>query len=257
MTRPPGYLLRLNPEAIDAVRFERLVRQGRQALEAERPAVASERLTAALALWRGDAYAEFLSTPVLRAEAAKLEQVRLAAVAERVEVGLAAGMGGELAAELDELTRQHPGNERLWGQLMRALYRAERQSDALATFRRAREVLSEESGVDPSPQLAEIHRQILVQDDRLLAPLAAPAARRAPGRTFHSVWKTAPPATAARSPAGGCWCCWTTPPPSIRSGRYCRARRRPRSWSPAGTGWPAWATYPRLPPGRPRVRFLP
>src|SRR4029453_1286627 len=118
--------------------------------------VAAERLTAALALWRGDAYAEFLYIPALRAEAARLEQLRLGAVADRVEVGLAAGMGGELVAELDGLTRQHPGNERLWGQLMRALYRAGRQSDALATFRRAREVLSEESGVDPSPQLAEI-----------------------------------------------------------------------------------------------------
>jgi DNA-binding SARP family transcriptional activator/tetratricopeptide (TPR) repeat protein len=173
VTRAPGYLLRLDPDAIDAARFERLVLEGRQALEAERPAVASERLTAALALWRGDAYAEFLYIPALRAEAARLEQLRLAAVADRVEVGLAAGMGAELVAELDGLTRQHPGNERLWGQLMRALYRAGRQSDALATFRRAREVLSEESGVDPSPQLAEIHRQILVQDDRLLAPLAA------------------------------------------------------------------------------------
>jgi DNA-binding SARP family transcriptional activator/tetratricopeptide (TPR) repeat protein len=177
VTQAPGYLLRLDPDAIDAARFERLVLEGRQALEAERPAVASQRLTAALALWRGDAYAEFLSIPVLSAEAARLEQVRLGAVADRVELGLAAGMGGELVAELDGLTRKHPGNERLWGQLMRALYRTGRQSDALATFRRAREVLAEESGVDPSPQLAEIHRQILVQDDRLLAPVAAPGAR--------------------------------------------------------------------------------
>ncbi len=183
VTRPPGYLLRLDPNAVDAARFERLAREGRRALEAGQPAVASERLVAALGLWRGEAYGEFTDTAALRAEGARLDQVRLAAVADRVEADLAAGMGAELVAELEGLTGRYPGHERLWGQLMRALYRAGRQADALAAFRRARAVLIEESGVEPSPGLAEIQRQILAQDDRLLVPRTAgpggPSARPA------------------------------------------------------------------------------
>jgi len=173
VTRAPGYLLRLDPNAVDAARFERLATEGRRALEAGKPAVASERLAAALRLWRGEAYGEFSDTAALRAEGARLAQVRLAAVADRVEADLAAGMGAELVAELEGLTGRYPGHERLWGQLMRALYRAGRQADALAAFRRARRVLIEESGVEPSPGLAEIQRQILGQDDRLLAPHTA------------------------------------------------------------------------------------
>ena len=168
VTRAPGYLLGVDPEVVDAVRFERLAADGRRALEAGQPVVAAEALTAALRLWRGEAYGEFADVSALRAEAARLEQVRLAAVADRVEADLAAGMGAELVAELEGLTGRHPGHEVLWGQLMRALYRAGRQADALAAFRRAREALVDSSGVDPAPALVEIHRQILAQDAGLL-----------------------------------------------------------------------------------------
>jgi tetratricopeptide (TPR) repeat protein len=170
VTRAPGYLLGVDPEVVDAVRFERLAADGRRALEAGQPVVAAEALAAALRLWRGEAYGEFADVSALRAEAARLEQVRLAAVADRVEADLAAGMGAELVAELEGLTGRHPGHEVLWGQLMRALYRAGRQADALAAFRRAREALVDSSGVDPSPALVEIHRQILAQDAGLLSP---------------------------------------------------------------------------------------
>jgi DNA-binding SARP family transcriptional activator/tetratricopeptide (TPR) repeat protein len=168
VTRAPGYLLEVDPEVVDAVRFERLAADGRRALEAAQPVVAADALAAALRLWRGDAYGEFADVPALRAEATRLEHVRLAAVADRVEADLAVGMGAELVAELEALTGRHPGHEVLWGQLMRALYRAGRQTDALAAFRRAREALLDSSGVDPSAALVEIHQKILTQDAGLL-----------------------------------------------------------------------------------------
>jgi DNA-binding SARP family transcriptional activator len=179
VTVAPGYALRVDPDAVDAARFERLAADGRRALADGRPAVAAERLAAALALWRGEAYGEFGDTPDLRTEAARLDRVRLSAVADRIEADLAAGTGGSLIAELEESVRRHPGHERLWGQLMTALYRAGRQADALGAFQRARAVLIEEFGLEPSPELAAIHQQVLSQDPRLL-PAPAPARSRPP-----------------------------------------------------------------------------
>jgi DNA-binding SARP family transcriptional activator len=177
LTRPPGYLLRLDPDALDAARFERLAAAGRRALDAGRPADAAEQLAAALGLWRGEAYGEFGGTAALRDEGARLDRLRLAAVADRIDADLALGLGGELVAELEGLIGAHPRHERLWGQLMTTLYRAGRQADALEAFRRARRVLVEESGVEPSPELAEIHRRVLAQDPQLLGSRPAhPAA---------------------------------------------------------------------------------
>lgn len=173
VTRPPGYALQLDPHMLDAARFERLAAVGRQILAAGQPAVAAERLAAALGLWRGDAYAEFSDTPALFAEGVRLEQLRRTTVENRIDADLAAGMGGQLIAELEGLTGRQPGHERLWGQLMTALYRAGRQADALQAFQRARHVLIQESGVEPSPGLTETHRQILAQDPRLLAARTA------------------------------------------------------------------------------------
>lgn len=167
VTHPAGYVLRLEPEVLDAVRFESLVTAGRQALSAGEHAAAVEKLSAAAGLWRGDAYAEFADAPSLRGEATRLHGVRLAAVADRIDAELATGAGGELVAELTGLTEEHPGHDRLWGQLMRALYRAGRQADALDAFVRARTVLVERFGLDPSPALVEIHRQILGNDESL------------------------------------------------------------------------------------------
>jgi DNA-binding SARP family transcriptional activator len=179
VTRRPGYVLRLEPDAVDASRFERLAAAGRGALAAGQPAVAADRLAAGLGLWRGEAYDEFAGYAALRAEAARLEQLRLAALVDRIEADLAVGVGGRLVAELEMLTARHPGHERLWGQLMTALYRAGRQTDALAAYRRAREAIIAESGVEPTPALTGIHRQVLAQDPRLLAPRpAGPAGDR-------------------------------------------------------------------------------
>ena len=175
-TRPPGYVLQVDPDAIDAVRFEQLARSGRQALQSTTPTVANELLVAALGLWRGTAYCEFGGTTALAAESNRLARLRQEAVLDRIDADLAIGLGSELVAELQELTTAAPEHERLWAQLMTALYRADRQSEALETFRTAQRLLAETSGVAPGPALTEIHRRILDQDQRLLDPRPARSA---------------------------------------------------------------------------------
>ncbi|MDA0633639.1 BTAD domain-containing putative transcriptional regulator [Nonomuraea sp. MCN248] len=174
-THPSGYVLRLEADGLDAARFERLTAEGR-ALVAEQPSIARERLSAALSLWRGDAYGEFAEVALLRQEATRLNQLRLRAVEDRIDAELAIGAGEALVGELLTLTERHPGHERLWGQLMIALCRGSRHAEALEMYVRARAALIEQSGMEPSPALAEIHRQVLSHDPRLLgARIGAPA----------------------------------------------------------------------------------
>lgn len=168
VTRPPGYVLRMPPEALDAARFEQLAGEGRRALAAGEPREARDHLAAALALWRGNAYEEFDGVETLRAEGMRLERVRHNAVQDRIDADLATGEDTGLIAELESLTAAFPGHERLWAQLMTALYRAGRQGDALEAFRRARHGLITASGVEPSPVLAQVHRQVLAHDPGLL-----------------------------------------------------------------------------------------
>ncbi len=182
VTRPPGYALRREPDMLDARRFERLAVAGRRALDAGQPDAAAERLASALALWRGEAYGEFTDTAALHAEGTPLERLRLTAVQDRIAADLATGKNEVLVAELEGLLARHPGHERLWGQLMTALYRAGRQADALSAFHRAREVLIEDSGVEPSAGLSEIHRQVLAQDSRLLLARATSSAAARPAQ---------------------------------------------------------------------------
>ena len=167
-TRAPGYVL-LAPESVDAVRFRRLARDGHAALAGGDTETGRERLTAALGLWRGTAFAEFDGIAALEAERTRLARVRLDALQDRIDADLLTGLGVELVAELTDLTAAHAGHERLWGQLMTALYRAGRQADALETYRRARYELVENAGVEPSPALTDIQRRILAHDPRLLA----------------------------------------------------------------------------------------
>ncbi|MFD4676394.1 tetratricopeptide repeat protein [Lentzea sp. NPDC058450] len=171
-TRPPGYVL-LEPEVVDAVRFQRLARAGRAALAKGEIGAAQGFLADALGLWRGRPYDEFDGVAALEAERTRLAGVRLDVVQDRLDTDLAAGAGDGLVAELTELTAAHPGHERLWGQLMTALYRAGRQAEALEAFRRARAQLVEHAGVEPSPALTGVQDAILAQDPRLLP--AAPA----------------------------------------------------------------------------------
>jgi DNA-binding SARP family transcriptional activator/tetratricopeptide (TPR) repeat protein len=168
VTYPPGYALRLTPDLLDALRFERLVAAAREALAASQSAIAIEQFSLALALWRGDAYGEFGDTPPLRLEATRLHELRLGAIEDRIDAELATGASVTLVDELIGLTDQNPGHDRPWAQLMTALYRAGRQADALDAFGRARTVLIERFGLDPSPRLVEVHRRVLDNDARLL-----------------------------------------------------------------------------------------
>ena len=167
VTRPPGYLLRVQTAQIDAGRFEAEAAQGRQLLGQGQVVEARQHLTDALLLWRGVAYGEFDACHAATLEAGRLESLRLMALEDRLEADLASGLGAEMVAELETLVEACPARERLWAFLMTALYRAGRQADALAAFRRARTVLIETHGIEPSPELGETHRRVLAHDPRL------------------------------------------------------------------------------------------
>ena len=153
VTRSPGYLLAVPAEATDAGRFERLVAQGRTALADARPEEAAALLEQALELWRGPVLAEFAYESFVQAEAARLEELRLVATEELADAKLTLGGHVELVSQLRTLVDEHPLRERLWGQLMLALYRSGRQAEALRAFAELRRRLREELGIDPSPVL--------------------------------------------------------------------------------------------------------
>src|SRR5829696_525248 len=173
-TRPPGYLLEVAPEAVDLLRFERLRKEGREALAGGDAVTAAERLTAACALWRGPALAEF-SEPFAAATAAYLDELRLVAVEDRVEAELALGRHRDVAGELQALVASHPLRERPRRQLMLALYRQGRHAEALTAFQELRAALRDDLGIDPSASLAELQYRILNQDPALDHASAAPA----------------------------------------------------------------------------------
>jgi DNA-binding SARP family transcriptional activator/class 3 adenylate cyclase/DNA polymerase III delta prime subunit len=162
-----GYSLRISPERVDARRFERLAREGRQALDRGACTVAVEKLDNALQEWRGPALAEFHANSFAQALIAQLENVRLQALEDRVEANLSLGRHAEVIGELCALVQEHPLRERLRAQLMLALYRAGRQADALEEYRRARAVLVEQHGLEPGPGLRELEAAILRQDPTL------------------------------------------------------------------------------------------
>ncbi len=177
VTRAPGYMLRVGPDELDADRFERLLGEGRRASEAKDPATAANRLRAALELWRGPALVDFAYDPFAQAEIARLEELRLDAIEERLVADLALGGAADLVAELEALVRDNPLRERLRGQLMLALYRSGRQADALEVYRQTRETLDEELGLVPSPLLQRLQAAILRQEPALEISLEAPASR--------------------------------------------------------------------------------
>jgi YVTN family beta-propeller protein len=174
-TRPPGYVLRVDGEQLDARRFERLLQQGREELARGDARAAAATLHAALSLWRGPPLADLAYEQFAQSEIRRLEDLRLAAIEERIEADLALGRHEGVVAELETLVSQHPYRERLRAQLMVALYRCGRQAEALDAYRRARRTLAEELGIDPGPRLSELERAILRQDPSLEAPPQAPA----------------------------------------------------------------------------------
>jgi predicted ATPase/DNA-binding SARP family transcriptional activator len=158
---PGGYRLDLPPDAVDAHRFERLAREGRRALTGGDPASASRLLGEALGLWRGPALADAAEVPFAIAYAAGLDEARLAAAEDRAEAELASGRPAHLVAELSMLAVRHPLRERLHGLLMRALYAAGGQAEALVAYEDFRRRLADELGVDPGPELRKIHLEVL------------------------------------------------------------------------------------------------
>jgi class 3 adenylate cyclase/tetratricopeptide (TPR) repeat protein len=174
VTRAPGYVLETEPERVDIHRFTQLVDDGRTALQGGEAVVAEGALREALDLWRGPALVDFLYEPFAQTEIARLEELRLVAVEERVDADLGLGRHVELVSELEALVTAHPLRERPRAQLMLALYRSGRQADALAAYRVARDTLLDELGLEPGPDLKQLESAILRQDESLLLPETAP-----------------------------------------------------------------------------------
>jgi DNA-binding SARP family transcriptional activator/tetratricopeptide (TPR) repeat protein len=196
VTRAPGYLLDVPASATDADRFEQLVSESRRQLGRRRPSEATRLLTEALALWRGAAYSDVRDQPFARAEARRLEELRLTAIETRIDAGLTMGRHDALVGELETLTDAHPLRERIWSQRMLALYRSGRQSEALRVCDELRTILLDELGLDPGHDVSWLEHAILEQDPALDFPVP-------PERTeiVEPVQVTVP-AYQARVPAG-------------------------------------------------------
>lgn len=174
LTRGDGYLVRLEPNQLDLHRFEQLLSDGRDALAAGDPSAAVATLDEALALWRGPALADFTYESFAQSAIARLEELRVRALELRIEAQLELGLHARVIGELEDLVAAHPFRERLRGQLMLALYRDGRQAEALDVYRRTREQLVAELGIEPGPMLQQLQQAVLRQDPSLEGPLAAP-----------------------------------------------------------------------------------
>ncbi|MFC0029975.1 BTAD domain-containing putative transcriptional regulator [Micromonospora chaiyaphumensis] len=179
VTRAPGYQLAVAANAVDAYRFERLLESARGATTGDGPAAALSRFDEALRLWRGPALADVGDAEWALAEAARLEELRLGAVEDRLELLLAAGRQAEAVADLERLVVTHPLRERLHRLLMLALYRGGRQAQAITAYHALRHRLADELGIDPAPELQALAEAILRQ--QVPAPAAPPVAE--PART--------------------------------------------------------------------------
>ncbi|HWM02073.1 MAG TPA: BTAD domain-containing putative transcriptional regulator, partial [Actinophytocola sp.] len=180
VTERPGYRLRLDPEQVDAHRFERTAGLGQESLGLGDAHRAAALLREALAQWRGPVLADLGYPEFAAADTARLDELRLVTLEARIEADLALGRHQEVISELEALVAEHPYRERLCGQLMLALYRSGRHVDALAVYGAARQRLADELGLDPGPALAKLETAIL-RHDPVLAPRADRAVR--PART--------------------------------------------------------------------------
>jgi DNA-binding SARP family transcriptional activator len=184
VTRGRGYELALDPERLDAQRFERLVAEGRSELAAGRPERAASALEEGLSLWRGPPLADLAYEPFAQREIARLDDLRAAALEQLIEAKLALGGHAEVVGRLEALIGEHPYRERLWAQLMLALYRCDRQADALQAYQDARRTLVDELGIEPGERLRELERSILAQDPELHLAAAAEPAGETPRSAF-------------------------------------------------------------------------
>ncbi|MFD5090494.1 BTAD domain-containing putative transcriptional regulator [Amycolatopsis thailandensis] len=160
-TRPDGYLIRLEPEQLDLLRYRRLADAGREAGKAGDSAEELALLAEALECWRGPALCDVPSESLRRDEAAQLDEDRLRTLEHWIEAGLDAGGHRELVSELITLTKEHPWQETFWAQLITALDRSGRRADALETYRSMRRMFADELGIEPGPRLRRVHAAIL------------------------------------------------------------------------------------------------
>jgi class 3 adenylate cyclase/DNA-binding winged helix-turn-helix (wHTH) protein/Flp pilus assembly protein TadD len=172
VTRGPGYELTVDPERIDSQRFERLVTGGDSQLATGHPEQAASLLEEALSLWRGAPLADLAYEPFAQGETARLHDLRISALEQLIEAKLALGRHAEVVSQLETLIAEHPYRERLRAQHMLALYRCERQADALRAYKDARRQLVDELGIEPGERLRKLERAILAQDPALAAPAA-------------------------------------------------------------------------------------
>ena len=170
LTRGHGYELRVATDQLDVGRFQTLLDEGRAAIAAGEPENAAEKLRRALDLWRGPPLADFSYDSFAQEEIARLEELRLAAIEERIEADLAVGRHNAVVQELEQLVARHPLRERLRGQLMLALYRSGRQAEALEVYREGRRTLADQLGLEPSPALQQLERAILAHDQAVQSP---------------------------------------------------------------------------------------
>ena len=164
VTSPTGYRLAIDPDSLDLTRFTTLAERGRRALADGQPAEAATLLEAALAEWRGSPLADVAYEAFAQSEIARLEQLRIAVVEDRIDAELALGHHAEWIGEIESLIAEHPYRERLRGQLMLALYREGRQAEALSVYRETHRILSEALGITPTPALQKLETALLAQD---------------------------------------------------------------------------------------------
>jgi YVTN family beta-propeller protein len=203
VTKDRGYLLRVGREHLDAAVFEEEGAAGRAALEAGRYGEAAQTLREALGLWRGPVLADLADYGFARPEAARLEELRLAAVEDRIDADLALGRHQALTGELERLAGEYPLRERLHGQLMLALYRCGRQAEALAAYRRVRDLLAGELGIDPGEPLQRLHASVLAHDPALDWNGVRPAAAEDHPTRVGTTATFPPPGRSPRRPAEG------------------------------------------------------
>ena len=191
VTRSPGYQLLAAPDDIDAQRFATLVAEGRAALAGQDAPLAAELLGEAAGLWQGTrALADVPASPLVSAEASRLEECRVEALDLRIRADLGCGRHAQVVSELRRLLTDYPLREELWGLLMQALYTSGRQAEALEAYAQARELIADELGVDPGAELRQLHERILRADagagprpsQRMVRRAPATTARRLPGR---------------------------------------------------------------------------
>ncbi len=169
VTHDHGYSLVVGTDQIDAHRFEELAQQGRELLQDD-PTAAANTLRAALDLWRGAALEDFAYDDFAQFDAARLQDLRLTTIEDRIEADIRSGSHRTAVGELDQLVMEHPYRERFVGQQMIALYRSGRHADALRALERHRRAIGNELGIEPSPDLLRIEEQVLLHDQRLAAP---------------------------------------------------------------------------------------